>query len=370
VIVACSSEKPSQIDRVMENGVEVVLNYLEPYLLKNVPAQLSIKREFSIDLERDDLAEIGVSEVLDYDVDSSGSIFCLCDTAIFKFDPKGNFLLKFSRKGQGPGELNYPTKCAVSDQDKFWVFDYSKHRFIIFDQDGKFLKESDLKFQGNTWGISQVFYLDKRTNIQMSAPLDLEEANPVFQLIIQNTETGDLQTLPEKLEDENPSRSPRHNLLHEKLLYQIVQRKIYVYSQQNPEFEINIYDFAGTPQRRVCKQYQKVKIDEEFKAKRWAWFKKHPMSRLHKMQGYFPDFYPPIKNLHVDSQGRIFVETYERGEDPDAGIVDIFNPDGAYISRTTMAKSLTKLFKHERLYALHEKDSGFQELIVSSLSWD
>jgi hypothetical protein len=50
--------------------------------------------------------------------------------------------------------------------------------------------------------------------------------------------------------------------------------------------------------------------------------------------------------------------------------VDIFNPDGAYISRTTMAKSLTKLFKHERLYALHEKDSGFQELIVSSLSWD
>jgi hypothetical protein len=88
------------------------------------------------------------------------------------------------------------------------------------------------------------------------------------------------------------------------------------------------------------------------------------------MQGYFPDFYPPIKNLHVDSQGRIFVETYERGEDPDAGIVDIFNPDGAYISRTTMAKSLTKLFKHERLYALHEKDSGFQELIVSSLSWD
>jgi hypothetical protein len=266
--------------------------------------------------------------------------------------------------------LNYPTRCAVSDRDEFWVYDYSKYRFILFDQNGNFLREVDFKVQGNSWGISQVHYMDDSTNMQMSAPLDLEEAKPVYQLIIQNTESGKIQILPEQLEDVNPSRSPRVNLFNEKLLYQIAQHKIHVYSQQNPQFEINVYDLAGSPLRRIRKEYQRVKLDEEFKTRRMEWFKKHPMSRLHKMQGYFPDFYPPIKNFHVDSQGRIYVETYEMGDEPEAVVVDIFNPDGAYISRTTLTKSLSKLFKNDRLYALHEKDSGFQELIVSILSWN
>jgi hypothetical protein len=369
-MIACSSQKPTQIDTVMENGVIVVLNHLEPYKIKDVPARLTIDREFSIDFERDDLAELGLSEILGYDVDSSGNIYCLCDSAIFKFDPKGNFLFKFSRKGQGPGEFIYFGSCAVSDEDEFWLFDYGKYKFTLFDQEGKFLREAELKVQGDLYGYRQVYYLDESTNMQMSAPLDIEEANPVYQLIIQDADSGNMLTLPDQLETENPWRNPRQNLFNEKLLLQIAQQKIYVYSQQDLQFEINIYDFAGTTMKRVRKDYHIVRIDEEYKARRLEWFKNHPMSRIHKMQGYFPDFYPPIKNFYVDSQGRIFVETYERGEDPNAVAVDIFNPDGAYISRTTITKSLSKLFKNDRLYAMHEKNSGFQELIVSTLRWD
>lgn len=368
--IACSSEKPSRIQRQIENGVEVVLNHLEPYRLKNVPAHLIVEEEVSIDFERDDLGEIGISEILDFDVDSSGNIFCLCDSGIYKFDPDGNFLFKFSRKGQGPGELNYPTRCAVSERDEFWVFDYSKRRFIFFDREGKFLRETDLKVQGNMWGLSQVHYLDETADIQMSAPLDLEEANHVFRLIIQNSKSGELRALPEQLEDVNPSKNPRINLFNQELLFQIAQGKIYAYSQQNPQFEINVYDFKGTPLRQVRKQYQKVSLDEEFKTRRMEWFKNHPLSRVHKMQGYFPDFFPPIKKFYVDDRGRIFAETYEKTENTDLDVVDIFNPDGAYIICTTLAKSLSKRFHNDRLYALHEKDSGFQELIISFLRWE
>jgi hypothetical protein len=369
-MIACSPDKSTQVDTIMEDGVKVVLNHLEPYDLTNMSSRFILEKEFSIDFEGEDLAEIGISEILGYDVDSRGNIFCLCDSGVFKFDSKGNFLLKFSRKGQGPGELNYPTKCAVSDRDEFWVFDYSKYRFIHFDREGNFLKETDFKVRGNTYGV-HADYLTKTTDMQLSAPVDMEDASPRYQLILQNRESGETKTLPEQLEGENPTRNPRHNLLHETLLYQFVQGKIYVYSQQNPQFEIGVYDFAGTPLKRVRKQYQKVKIDEEFKTRRMEWFKKHPMSRLHKMQGYFPEFYPPIQDFHVDSQGRIFVETYEKAEDdPDASVVDIFTEDGAYIHRTSLPKSISKVFKNDRLYALHEKDSGFQELIVSAISWD
>ncbi len=368
--IACSSEKSTQIDTVMENGVEVVLNHLEPYNLKGEPAQLTIDREFSIDFEREDLAELGLSEILGYDVDSSGNIYCLCDSAIFKFDPKGNFLFKFSRKGQGPGEISYPARCAISDLDEFWVYDYGKYRFIHFGHEGEFLRETELEVEGNLYGMGQVYYLDENTTLQLAAPLERDEAIISFHLILQNAGSRSNIALPDKLDVENPFKSPQFNLLNQQLLYHVAQRKIYVYCQQNPQFEINIYDFAGTPQKRIRKQYQKVSLDEEFKRKRREWFSKHPLSRKHKMQGYFPDYYPPIQDFHVDSQGRIFVETYERGEDPDAVVVDIFNPNGAYISRTTLTKSLLKLFKNDRLYAMHEKDSGFQELIVSILGWE
>lgn len=63
VIVACSSENYSQVDTFIEDGVEVVQNYIEPYLIKNIPSQLIVRKEFSIDFEREDLAEHGISEI-------------------------------------------------------------------------------------------------------------------------------------------------------------------------------------------------------------------------------------------------------------------------------------------------------------------
>jgi hypothetical protein len=369
-IVACCSEKSSLVETRMEDGVEAVLNHLEPYRLKGMPTRLSVERKFSIDFERQDLAELGISEILGFDVDSTGHIFCLCDAAIFKFDPKGEFLLKFGRKGEGPGEFSYPVRCAVSERDEFWVFDYAKYKFILYEQSGEFIRETGLNVLGDLWGMGEVYYLDETTTLQMVAPLDPDEATPAFQLIVQNTEAGRRRTLPDRLEGEDPFNSPRFNLFHHRLLYQVARRNIFVTSQQNSQFEINIYDVAGMPQKRIRKEYRKIRLREEYKTRRMEWFKKHPLSRKHKMQGYFPDFYPPIQDFFVDSEGRIFVETYEEADNPDAVTVDIFNPDGVYLIRTSLVKSQSKRFKHGRLYALQEKDSGFQELNVSALSWD
>jgi hypothetical protein len=86
--------------------------------------------------------------------------------------------------------------------------------------------------------------------------------------------------------------------------------------------------------------------------------------KVHKMQGYFPDHYPPIKNFYVDTDGRVFVATYEDREKPEAEMVDIFSADGVFTGRISLRKAQSRLFKNDRFYNLYEQESGYQKLDV------
>lgn len=54
----------------MEEGVEVVVNHVEPYKLKGEPGNLILLKVLSIDTERDDIAESGLTDIGAFDVDS------------------------------------------------------------------------------------------------------------------------------------------------------------------------------------------------------------------------------------------------------------------------------------------------------------
>jgi hypothetical protein len=88
------------------------------------------------------------------------------------------------------------------------------------------------------------------------------------------------------------------------------------------------------------------------------------------MQGYFPDHYPPIKNFYVDTEGRIFVETFEDGETHEEEMVDIFSTDGVFTGRISLRKAQSRLFKNDRFYNMYEKKSGYQKLEVHTMSWE
>ena len=66
--------KQDEVDKIIEDGVEVVLNHQEPYKLKNEPTNLILTETMKIDLERTDLAELGLTDSYGFDVDSQGNI--------------------------------------------------------------------------------------------------------------------------------------------------------------------------------------------------------------------------------------------------------------------------------------------------------
>jgi len=70
--------RQEKVEKIMEDGVEVVFNHLEPYKIKGEPSQLSLEEEFIMDFERNDLAGLRIEGTAGFDVDSEGNIYCIC----------------------------------------------------------------------------------------------------------------------------------------------------------------------------------------------------------------------------------------------------------------------------------------------------
>jgi hypothetical protein len=323
---------------------------------------------FAIDFEEEDLATRGMDEVLDFDVDAGGNVYCVCTSQVFKFDPAGGFLLKFGRKGEGPGEFQEAEKCQARLTGEFMLYEWMKQRLIFFSQGGEFLRQSTYAVEEEIWG-SDVVLLGSGNTLYIGAPEDPDAAIRYFHLLIADANLRLVKKLPERIASESPFNSPRMNLLNSYIKYQVSGNRIYAYSQDNPEYELSIYDLEGNILKKVRKEYRKVRLYEEYKKRRMEWFKNHPLSRMHKMEGYFPDHYAPIKELVVDEQGRIYAETYERGDGPGQKRTDILNAEGAFIGSVFLEEAQKRIIRDDLLYALQEKENGYQKLVVSRLLW-
>lgn len=64
-------QEQEKIEMVFEDGVEVVINHLEPYKIKDQPSSLHLEKEFAIDTESDEMAEIGLVGMSNFNIDSN-----------------------------------------------------------------------------------------------------------------------------------------------------------------------------------------------------------------------------------------------------------------------------------------------------------
>jgi hypothetical protein len=134
-------------------------------------------------------------------------------------------------------------------------------------------------------------------------------------------------------------------------------------------YEIHVYDLEGNLIRKIRKEYNPVKISEEAKMR--------ALERINEFQRqytYFPESHPPCRSLFPDDQGRLFVVTYEPGENPGENVVDMFNAEGAFFGRASWNifqgnTPIVAFIRSQRLYCIQEKPSGFKRFVVGKLAW-
>lgn len=366
VLLSCGS-RTSQVDRIRENGIEVVLNHIKPYQIKGQPSELSLEKVLSIDLERNDLAEAGLGSAGEWDADEQGNIYVVGfknkENFIYRFDPTGGLTMSFGRRGQGPGELQWPFLGGVSDKNEISLVDYGQ-KFVVYDTTGRLLREVKLK--------RHALHIDALSNNRFlvfgSRPELFSAGTFVDALVLCGPDFEEIKILDRYENVMDNSRQVPY------FMWRVSGDRIFVVNQARG-YEIWVFDLEGNLVRKIRKQYRPVRVTDQIKdailgpEQRRAGI---PQDR------YFPDPLPPLNQFFADDEGRIFVMTYEPGPNPGEYLWDIFNPEGVFVGRKALNIVWATLYRGPRytfarkgrLYCHEEKESGFHELVAYRMIWE
>ena len=384
IFVSCR-QKQDKVERIVEDGVEVVINHLEPYKIKGEPSNLYIEEESIIDFERDDLAETGITDIAGFDVDSEGNTYIWSyessENFIFKFDANGNFTGSYGRIGQGPGELAGPVYLRINERDEILVSDRAQKKLVVMNNHGDFVEE--VQIAPNHFMVT---LLDNNNLLTMKEIFKLDEGIVEMPIVICNSDLEDIKILHQGQKAPNLAEVKEASVFNISVnlyAWSISKGQIYIGNKEK-EYEFLIFDFNGELKRKIRKEYTSVKISRQIKQK----LRDVALERLGTKASeklYFPDSMPPFQFFFTDDEGRLYVMTCEKGERLRDFIFDIFNFDGLFIGRISLSNGgnpfpfnpLTAIgygpydvrVKNNRLYCMRGKESGYQELVVYRMKW-
>jgi hypothetical protein len=373
-MVGCQ-DKEVNVERFMEDGVEVVVNHLEPYKIKGESNTLIIEKEFTIDTEKDEIAKIGITDMEDFDVDSEGSIYFFLsrgsdENLVYTFDKNANFVSTFGRRGQGPGEIQNPSYLSITKKDEIPIQDRYRSVLLIFDRKGNLIKEIKVtSLHPDGRGYFTFFPLENGNYLAKGMNLDLSTNHRSYLLYLVDSKFEKLKELDKFDFGLNIGVATKAEGIPRVYDSKVTNGMIYAGNEKRG-YEILIYDLDGKLLRKVRKKYIPVDVPDEFKE---TLLGMRGIARF-KDKIYFPDKMPPFHYFFLDDEGRLYVKTYEKGDKQGEYIHDIFDSNGVFIARKSMAGygnwatpgiPLNRAkAKNHRLYCIREKESGFKELVV------
>ncbi|MBN1968335.1 MAG: 6-bladed beta-propeller [Candidatus Delongbacteria bacterium] len=236
------------------------------------------------------------------DEDNVGNIFIMDKTSltIKKFDNNGKFVISFGGKGNGPGELQGVASMVVSS-GKVHVVDFMKNAVVIFDLDGKYIKDTPLnngfpmhlaKVGENKFiGIKDNYY--EREGVNYSAKT----------LTLMNNEFNDLVKIAEFEFKQDGTTS--NSMLDYLIPYAVSDDKIYISSNNEDNYTIDVYNFDGEKISEIRRDYRKVKMTkkesetfDDLLTKKNSGRKSPPLSAINKKA---------VNNIYCDKNDCLWV---------------------------------------------------------------
>ncbi len=368
----CCEQKQEEVERIVEDGVEVVINHVEPYQIEGEPTKFNLEEIFEIDTENFSIARIGLTDIYCFDVDSNGDIYFLrpmkgTGNNIFKFNKNGRYVTSFGLAGQGPGEIRSSLHLEIDNQDNVVVTDQVARKLIIFNRDGSFKKEVK--------EISLDIWIAFTSCLENGSFL-------IFGQLISSVKSGNIQ-LPLRLissQSEEIKELGRYELALSRktkrfkgtphvFCWSASKKRVYI-GNEDRGYEIRVHDLEGNLIQKIKKEYKKVPVSEAYKQRRIE-----KLSERLKKILFFPEHFAPYQSFFADDSGRLYVMTYEEGENPGEFICDIFNPKAVFVGRKSLNVCVWNNFLWARIkknlfYCLQEKESGYKKLVAYKMKWE
>ena len=375
----CSSNE-SKVSRFFENGIEVLLNH---NISQDELMPLKLEMTISIDTENEDILDFGLTDIWGFDVSPDGDIFVYHPPVsrgnlIFRFDKSGVPVLSFGKKGQGPGEIQWPLYQKINRNNEISVLDRGGQKILLYDKNGKLKQEikpdKNISANGVLLELSNGNYLFREPVGQISGDslsLVLSIIDSEFNAI---TELG-------RLVIENPITSPQFKFPLPVFSWDLSDDSIFIGSEEYG-YEIHVYDFNGALIRKIKKEYTQVPYSKEQRNEVLKRLE-GPEAEFLRKKIIFPEYNPPFQHLFVSNENQLFVMTFEPGENSGENMTDVYDADGILISKCSLnlwlssdifqpgapLDSWTSVLKN-RLYCVREKESGHKMLVAYEMIWE
>ena len=339
LLISCGPKK-EKVEKIIEDGVEVVINHLKPYKIGN-KSSFTLEEIFKIDTEDTEIVNLGIPDILGFVVNSLGEIFILRTISgegdfVFKFDRNGRFIKSFAPKGPGPGEIQDPFYIGLDSEDNILIVDVGKRKILKYNKDGVFIKS-----YYNEKGIDVITSGPKKNLLALKTSFSSKNKKLKFSYVLRllNPDLEEISVI-EKFSYEMQSGT-KFRAIEPLFCWSASHDNIYV-AREDRGYEIWVYDFNGKLKRKIRKEYKKIPISEDYKKKILSPWPKGMRERV-----YFPEFHPPFQSMVAGDDGTLLVATFEEGNNPGEFMFDIFNEEGVFIGR----KSLNVFIWENRLYA-------------------
>jgi len=125
-----------------ENGVQVVYNPRNPVKIPGVPTKIQVKQDLCIG-DEEGVEDFVFSQIRSIQVDEEDNIYVLDskEVCVKVFDKNGKHIRIFGEKGQGPGEIQLPTRMYLAAGNEILLYDGGNSRLSYYSPDGKCLRE-------------------------------------------------------------------------------------------------------------------------------------------------------------------------------------------------------------------------------------
>ncbi len=379
LFLAGCGHQPGGVEKITENGVEVVLNHLEPYRVPGRFSSPTLQEIMAVDTENDSVAKAGVTDIYLFDVDSQGNIYIMVPPThpgnfVFKLSPEGKPLLSFGPMGQGPFELEYPSGLHIDAMDRVWTLESPKKKYHIYDTSGKPLAEGIPE-----GGFEDLVQLENGTFlVSRMEKSDLKEKFLAIAICIHG------QDFRIRREIDRFTKAPNRAIFEQVaekyvcgtnfvFLAKPAAGRIFV-GNSDRGYEILVFDLEGKLLRKIRKQYSPVPVSEDYRKKTLEVYKKNGMPE-YAAKIFFPENWHPFQSFLADDEGRLLVMTYESGGSPGEFIFDVFDQDGVFKSRLSLSvvaptyDNISARIRGNRLYVVQEKPGGFKRLTVYQMIW-
>lgn len=258
--LSCSSK--NKVEKACEDGVEVILNRVEPYRLKGEASTFDLETILTIDMEREDIFREGMGSAGEFDVDGEGNIYIVAfkntKNFVYRFDRKGELLNSFGRYGQGPGELEWPFLNKVFEDGRIALTDLMI-KYKVFNKEGHLVQKISPKFR-----ISYVFPLENGKFIVERPRYDEMTSGDGLVTYTVSLCDSNFKKIKELDRHQWP---PNNDRLTPVFMWRVAAGHIYIANEERG-YEILDYDLEGNLRRKIRKAYRPVVATEEIKEAR------------------------------------------------------------------------------------------------------